>query len=642
MRSALRIFSAVRSLFIPRHQGMQERDTLLHAIYGPAPLHLPVSGITDYAIFMLDPDGRVAGWNPGAERMTGYLAEEIVGQHFSRFYPQDEVARGRPASDLQTAAAHGRCADEGRRLRKDGSEFPATVVITPMRDAYGGLRGYAEVTCDLTALREPEERPREREARLQAFLDHCPAAISVKDVDGRYLHVNADFRRRHGLADDRIVGRTDAELFPPEQATAYRAADRSVLACGAALEFEEAEQHADGPRISMVSRFPVCDAAGRIAGIGGIAVDITERRRAQEALRASERSFRELLDILPIAVYVCDSSGLIESHNRRAVELWGRELRHNGGGACMCETYRMYTPDGARMPYPDCPVGEVLRTGLAVTGREIVIERPDGSRRTAIVNVIPRRDEHGVMTGAINCLMDITERMRAERDLKSYAEQLRVLSRRLVEVHEESRLALSRELHDRVGQNLTALNINLGIVLGQLPKAVRAAVAPRLRDSQELVEATVDVITDVMADLRPPLLDDYGLLPALRAIAERFGQRTGIEVVVRGQAGLERLTRQAELSLCRIAQEALTNLAKHARADRVTLEVALPPGQITLTIADNGIGFEPGGHAQNGGRGGWGMLTMRERAVALGGTLTIDSAPGLGTRVTAALPRDEP
>lgn len=600
------------------------------------PFHLLVASVVDYAIFMLDPEGRVTSWNAGAERIKGFRAEEIIGQHVSRFYLRDDVAQGKPASELDIAAVEGRFEAEGWRLRKDGEAFWANVVVTPMRDDAGKLCGYAKVTRDLTARRQLEGRLRESEARLQAFLHHSPAAMVLKDPGGRYLHANMKFQQRIGLTREQIIGRTDAELFAPEDVAAHAAGDNEVLTRGAPFEFEEAIQHAGTAGVSMVSKFPVRDPSGRITGIGAISMDITERH-LEEGLRISERSLRELIDILPVAVYACDLSGVIESHNRCAGELWGSDAQPPGTElGCPYSTCAF---ERAHMHHPECPMGEVLRTGRAVADREIVVERPDGSRRTAIANIIPRRDEHGALTGAIACLMNITERKRAEHHFRAYTQQLRVLSRRLVELHEESRLALSRELHDRVGQNLTALSINLGIVLGQLPDAVKPAVAPRLHDSQELVEATVDVITDVMADLRPPLLDDYGLLPALKSIAEQFARRTGILAVVRGPSSLDRLPQQVELSLCRIAQEALTNLAKHARAKHVKLSVALPPGQITLTIADDGIGFDPKADAYENRHTGWGMLTMRERAVALGGTLMIDSAPGLGTRIIVSLAR---
>jgi len=128
-----------------------------------------VEGIHDYAIFMLDPDGNIASWNAGAEKIKGYKAEEIIGQHFSRFYPQEAIDRNFPQQELQIATKHGRFEDEGWRLRKDGSAFWANVIITPLRDAEGRLRGFAKVTRDMTERKRVEALER-GEREMNEFL----------------------------------------------------------------------------------------------------------------------------------------------------------------------------------------------------------------------------------------------------------------------------------------------------------------------------------------------------------------------------------------------------------------------------------------------------------------------------------------
>jgi signal transduction histidine kinase len=213
------------------------------------------------------------------------------------------------------------------------------------------------------------------------------------------------------------------------------------------------------------------------------------------------------------------------------------------------------------------------------------------------------------------------------------------LAERLAEVEEAERRRLAGELHDKVGQNLTALGINLNIVRMQLPADSAPAVRSRLDDSLSLVAQTTEQIRDVMADLRPPVLDDYGLLAALHWYAEQFARRTSIAVTVEGEEPIPQLDARVESALFRIAQEALNNVAKHARASAVTLTLEVGRRSLRLLVTDDGIGFDPVGLDARGAGRGWGLLTMTERAEAVGGRCLIESCPGLGTQVVVELAR---
>jgi len=239
----------------------------------------------------------------------------------------------------------------------------------------------------------------------------------------------------------------------------------------------------------------------------------------------------------------------------------------------------------------------------------------------------------------LRLIRDITERKRAEEALQQYAERLRALTAQMAEVAEAERQRLARELHDQVGQNLTALGINLNIVRTQMPEETAAPVRSRLDDSLSLVEQTAARIRDVMANLRPPVLDDYGLVAALHWYREQFTRRTDIAIAVEGEEPVPRLAARVENALFRIAQEALTNVAKHAQATQVTVTVEVDSGTLRLAVADDGIGFDPAHPAEPDGGRGWGLLTMTERAEAVGGRCRIESYPGQGTRVIVEVAR---
>lgn len=221
--------------------------------------------------------------------------------------------------------------------------------------------------------------------------------------------------------------------------------------------------------------------------------------------------------------------------------------------------------------------------------------------------------------------------------LRSHAVRLQALSSGLVEVQEVERRQLARELHDRIGQKLTALGINLDILKEQLPAAADAQLRSRLEDSAGLVESTLETIENIMADLRPPMLDDAGLLAALRWYAIDFTKRTGIEVTVGGDGFAQRLPSGAEIALFRIVQEALNNVAKHANATLVDIRLQRTGAGCVMSVTDDGIGFDPLNASNDRLRIGLGIVTMKERAQAIGGSLAVKSVPGSGTGIIIRL-----
>ena len=211
------------------------------------------------------------------------------------------------------------------------------------------------------------------------------------------------------------------------------------------------------------------------------------------------------------------------------------------------------------------------------------------------------------------------------------------VSWRLVEVQEGERRGFANELHDLVGQKLAALSINLNIVKTQLAPSMAAQIGARLEDSLTLLEETIESIRDVMAELRPAALDDYGLAPVLRWYVEQFVQRTGVATTVLEEGPTRRLPLPAEEALFRIAQEALANVAKYAKAEKATVTIKATPQLMCLTIEDDGCGFDPTAGHQPARDHGWGLMIMRERAAAVGAQLSVESAPDRGTQVIVTL-----
>ena len=269
---------------------------------------------------------------------------------------------------------------------------------------------------------------------------------------------------------------------------------------------------------------------------------------------------------------------------------------------------------------------------------ETELVRKDGSVFDAFLRSVAARDSRGAFVHARATVIDITARKRAEAEARVHAEQLQAISQRVVEIQETERRNLSAELHDRLGQDLTAINLNLHLVKDQLSAGSRSKVGPRLDDSIALVERTVEVVRDVAGALRPLVLDDYGLAVTLRSYGEQFAARTGIGVTVAATQPVPRLQQDAEMALFRISQEALTNVLKHARAAMVRLTLAVDAQSVSLTIADDGCGFDAQSALDHRTRG-LGLLIMQERLRAVDGSLRIESQPGAGTSVVAKVRR---
>jgi PAS domain S-box-containing protein len=245
-------------------------------------------------------------------------------------------------------------------------------------------------------------------------------------------------------------------------------------------------------------------------------------------------------------------------------------------------------------------------------------------------------DAAGAPHYAIALVEDITERRLADAQVRATAEKLQALTHRLVELQEKERRDISRELHDRVGQTLTAMRINMDLIRTRLAERDDPLIRGRNDDSLQLIESAFKAVENVMYELRPPMIDEYGLIAPLQWYAKKFAARTGIEVEVRGDES-RRCRPDVELALFRIAQEALNNVARHALARHVAIELHETGPHVVLTIEDDGVGFDR--ENEQAAKAGYGFITMRERAEAVGGEFEARSAKGKGTRITVKVPR---
>jgi PAS domain S-box-containing protein len=359
--------------------------------------------------------------------------------------------------------------------------------------------------------------------------------------------------------------------------------------------------------------------------------DGTERSRAEEALRQSAELHRVIAELTTDYAYVCrvepDGEIVMEMVTDGFTRVTGytlAEIQALGGWTHL---------------FPPEAVPELLQTAkeILTPGRRSVLEArirtKAGEERWIRYSTQPVWDEaQGRVVRMLGAVQNITEEKRAEARLREGAEQLQALSRRLLEIQENERRHLARELHDEIGQNVTALKLSLDVAARSVGKPAAAA----LEGARALANKLIAQVRNLSLDLRPGMLDDLGLVPALVWHCERFTARTQVQVHFE-HAGLDRrLPPALETAAYRIVQEGLTNVARHAGVWAATVRVWLDGGVLGVQVEDRGVGFDA--EAALAARASSGLAGMRERASLLGGQLAVESVPGAGTRLTAELP----
>ena len=397
------------------------------------------------------------------------------------------------------------------------------------------------------------------------------------------------------------VDKAEPHFFQPEHARlAETLAARAASAIQNAQLFEQSQRY-------------VAELEKRIA----------ERKRAEAALRESEERYRELFENAKDAIYVHDLHGTYLKVNRAAETLSGYTrdeiVGHNFAEFVAEEHIRN--------------VRTSFCTKLAKRGEttyEVDVLAKDGRR--VPVEVSSRAIyENGVLVGVQGMARDITERKLAE-------DTLLMFSRRLIEAQEDERRRIARELHDQIGQVLTAVKMNLSTVQ-QLCNS--SEVECHVKDNMEAIDEALRLVRDLSVDLRPPVLDDLGLATALRWYVDRYARRTGlnVDVIVELPDENERFSRDLETACFRIAQEALTNVVRHASASQIVVQLAKEDNFLFLLVKDDGIGFEPESLRKRSPRAATlGLIGMQERAHAANGTVDIESEVSGGTEVRLRLP----
>ncbi|MFO0800963.1 MAG: PAS domain S-box protein [Gemmataceae bacterium] len=641
-------------------------------------LRLLIESVKDYAIFLLDPAGRVVTWNAGAERIKGYTAEEVVGKHFSVFYTAEDQRQGEPARVLARASAEGRAEAEGWRVRKDGSRLWASVVVTVVRDAAGAITGFGKVTRDLTerkcaedALRashaDLERRVRERTAELVRVHEEFKAqdaqframiegvkhhAIFTLDPAGRVTNWNAGAEHIYGYTPEEIVGQHRSRFFTPEDAAAGLPMWELEQAAAAGRFSEEGWRvRKDGSRFwANGTMSPLRDEAGAVRGFVKIVRDLTERkqietelRRSLETLHLRDRAIRSLSQgilitdpNLPDNPIIYASAGFEKMTGYSAAEALGRNCRFLQG------------------PKSD-PIAVRKMRECVRAGRQCAVEvlnyRKDGTPFWNALSVFPMRD--GQLTHFVGIQEDVTERRLLEDQLRQAQKMEAVgvlaggvahdFNNLLTVINGYSELLLASFPPEDPNQELVGEVYRAGQRAGALTRQLLVF------SRQQVVEPKVLDLNAVVGDLDKML---RRLIGEDVLVATRLSPAVGS---IRADAGQ---VEQVITNLCVNARDAMPT------GGRLTIETqnvvldetyarghpGVAPGEYTLlAVTDTGTGmdkatqarvFEPFFTTKGPGKGtGLGLAVVFGIVKQGGGHVAVYSEPGVGTTFKVYLPR---
>ncbi|WP_225410252.1 sensor histidine kinase [Stigmatella hybrida] len=603
--------------------------------------------IEDYALFMLDPSGCVKTWNRGAERLNGYTPGEIIGRHFSLFYPPADIVAGKCERELRCATTEGRFEEEGWRIRKNGEPYWASVILTPIRDATGTLVGFAKITRDLTARRKAEEQLRQSEERFRLLVSSIrDYAVFMLEPDGRVSSWNTGAQQLKGYQAQEIIGHPLSRFYLEEDVARGKPWDllREATEHGR-VEDEGWRVRKDGSRFwANVTITAVRDEQGKLRGFAKVTRDLTERRKTEEMLQRSEERFRLLVStVKDYAIFMLDPNGHVMTWNQGAAHLKGYTAREIVGE----HFSRFYPPEDVAKNKP--------ALGLETAKREGRVEdegwrvRKDGTSFWANVIITAMRDESGKLLGFSKVTRDLTTHKRMEQERLQLAQ-----SEEAIRLRDEFLSIAAHELKTP----LTALQLQLQGIRKQveaLDQKIALKLGHALRSTgrlSSLVETLLDVsrISTGRLTLHP---ERFELTAAVKELTERLREAAATaqcQILIQEDAPIEGTWDRLRIE--QVVTNLLSNSFKYAAECKVEISMTQEGTEAVLILTDSGPGlpekdiprlfnrFERAVPMSHYGGLGLGLYVCRQIVTAHGGTISADNAPSGGARFTIRLPTE--
>jgi PAS domain S-box-containing protein len=623
-------------------------------------LRLLLDGVKDYAIFMLAPSGNVATWNQGAARIKGYKADEIVGRHFSCFYPPEDVQNGKPEHELEKAIAEGRYEEEGWRIRKDGSRFWANVIIAALWDGPGKLRGFSKITRDITGRRRADELLRESEQRLT--LASTSGEVGVWDLD-----LIADQAWR-SLQHDRIFGYKSllpnwgAAVFldhvVPEDRELVKQRFEAAFQSGL-LEFECRIIRADkAMRWISAKGEAFRNEQGQPIRMTGVVTDVTERKRAEEALEKSRENLQALLEVAPDAVVTVDDQGRIVLVNGQTEKLFGYQ-RHELLGKRVEKLIPARVRAGHpqhRARYAAGPHPRVMGAGL-----ELYALRKDGTEFPVEISLSPIHTSEGFRV--ISSIRDVSERKKTQEQIEQQNRELGLRNREVERAtHMKSKFlaSMSHELRTPLNAIVGFSDLLAEGTSGALNTKQKRFVDHIKQGSAHLLQLINDIldlskIEAGQLELHTEEFRVQDALPEVLSTIDPLAMAKNIRVEQKPES--KSLVRADRVRFKQILYNLLSNAVKFTpKGGQISIECVDDWDFVRVSVTDTGTGIRPEDQEvifdefrQGEGRAdgvhegtGLGLAITRRLVEQQGGRISVESELGKGSCFTFSLPAVEP
>lgn len=599
---------------------------------------LLLSSILDNApigIWMLGSDHKIKFINKTFCDAVGFTEQQFMAaNHYSDLLPHKTAANCMKSDSACFTQDAMHISREWLDFA-DGRAHLLEITKAKLFDEGGRVIGLIGLTSDITERWQAEQNFKaidrqlsESRQLLEAIVENIPAMVFVKRASDLCFELfNRAGEELLGYSRDEVLGKGNCDFWPGEQADWFTAEDRLVLASKEPREIpEEPIQIKNGEtRYLRTWKVALRDPQGEASHLLGISIDITERLWAETRLRESEEKFRAIFEGTLDGVALVDETGTIVEVNPEFVQQTGMSPSQ----LKQMRIWELRPADKAQLA-SDVFI-EVLKTGFG-NAVDLKFQKQDGR----VIHVEVRGTV--ITIGAkkfLQCIShDVTERKRTERALLEHQQLLRELAAQGVASREAELKHIAREVHDELGQLLTALRMDVSLLRIQFGERDPVLMS-KIRDILVLVDKSIQGVRDVTGNLRPPVLD-MGVIPAIRWLSEEFSARMNIVCTLQVSEETICLDDARTLTLFRIVQESLTNIARHAQATRVKITINHSEADISVEISDDGRGFNM--RAMAPGKT-FGLMGMQERALAVSGKVEIDSSPMVGTVISVCIPQ---